>query len=60
MNCPAETFDGRTNVVAIAAAASDDIGENVIDVPDETVGAGTVVDVALAVKVNVPEQFNLP
>ncbi len=60
MNWPADTFDGRTKVVAIAAAASALIGEKCIGVPLATVGASTVVDVALAVSVNVPEQFNRP
>lgn len=53
-------FEGKIKVDPIAAAAFADIAENRIDVPGDTVGAGTVVVVALAVKVNVPEQFNLP
>jgi len=57
---PAETFAGRMNVVAMAAAASADRGENVIDVPLATVGAVTVVVVAPAASVNSPEQFSRP
>lgn len=57
---PADTLAGIMKVVAIAAAASAVTGENTISVPFATVGAETVVVVALAASVNVPEQFNRP
>lgn len=60
MKLPAETLAGKMNVVASAAAASAEAGENRILVPGATVGAATVVVVALAANVKVPEQFNLP
>ncbi len=48
------------NVDAIAAAASALIGEKWIGVPTATVGASTVVVVAPAASVNIPEQFSRP
>ena len=53
-------LESRMNVVAKAVAAFAVLAENTISVPDATVGAGTVVVVALGASVNSPEQFNRP
>lgn len=60
MKDPADTFESKIKVVAKAAAALAVVCENTILVPGATVGAGTVVVVALAASVNSPEQFNRP